>query len=163
MAMPALLNKLATENLVQEASRIIDCFATITPYLRVRDEVKIFDARLILNLVQKYHPELGDNLRIDDLSVKLLPEAAAIKQHDPLDTARWLRTGCKSLSHNFRLRRSFLILQNFSESNIVEKLLEKNIPMEKALEVCHASSFMSGAFLYLNCCRTYGRQSYFQM
>jgi len=100
MAMPALLNKLATENLVQEASRIIDCFATITPYLR------------------KYHPELGDNLKIDDLSGKLLPEAA-IKQHDPLDTAR----------------RSFLILQNFSESNIVERLLEKNTPMEKALEV----------------------------
>ena len=35
MAMPALLNKLATENLVQEASMIIDCFATIMPYLRV--------------------------------------------------------------------------------------------------------------------------------
>ena len=35
MAMPALLNKLATENLVQEASRIIDCFATVMPYLRV--------------------------------------------------------------------------------------------------------------------------------
>ena len=138
MAMPALLNKLATENLVQEASRIIDCFATITPYLRVRDEAKIFDTRLILNLLQKYHPELGDNLKIDDLSGKLLPEAA-IKQHDPLDTARWLRSGCKSLSHNFHLRRSFLILQNFSESNIVERLLEKNTPMEKALEVCHAS------------------------
>merc|ERR1719350_1953273 len=35
MAMPALLNKLATENLVPEASRIINCFATIMPYLRV--------------------------------------------------------------------------------------------------------------------------------
>ena len=35
MAMPALLNKLATENLVIEASRILDCFATIMPYLRV--------------------------------------------------------------------------------------------------------------------------------
>ena len=97
--------------------------------------------RLILNLLQKYHPELGDNLKVDDLSGRLLPEAAAaIKQHDPLDTARWEKiAACKSLSHNFRLRRSFLILQNFSESNIVEKLLEKNIPMEKALEVCHAS------------------------
>ena len=91
-----------------------------------------------MNLLQKYHPELGDNLKIDELSGQLLPEAA-IKQHDPLDTARWLRTSCKSISHNFHLRRSFLILQNFSESNIVERLLEKNTPMEKALEVFHAS------------------------
>ena len=88
-------------------------------------------------MLQKYHPELGDNLKIDDLSGRLLPEAA-IKAHDPLDTARWWKIACKSLSHNFLLRRSFLILQNFSESNIVEKLLEKNTPMEKALEVCQA-------------------------
>ena len=136
MAMPALLNKLATENLVQEASRIIDCFATIMPYLRVGKNANKM-TQLILNLLQKYHPELGDNLKIDDLSGRLLPEAA-IKAHDPLDTARWWKIACKSLSHNFLLRRSFLILQNFSESNIVEKLLEKNTPMEKALEVCQA-------------------------
>jgi len=101
MAMPALLNKLATENLVIEASRILDCFATIMPYLR------------------KYHPELGENLKVDDLSARLLPETTAIKQHDPLDTAR----------------RSFLILQNFCESNIVDRLLEKSTPMQKAIEV----------------------------
>ena len=46
MAMPALLNKLATENLVPEASRIIDCFATIMPYLRVGEGMQ----RLYLEL-----------------------------------------------------------------------------------------------------------------
>ena len=134
MAMPALLNKLATENLVQEASRIIDCFATIMPYLRVGENHL---PRLIWNLLQKHHPELGDNLKVDDLSGRLLPEAAAaIKPHDPLDTARWHKIACETLSHNFPLRRSFLILQSFCESNIVEKLLEKSTSMERALEVC---------------------------
>ena len=42
MAMPALLNKLATENLVQEASRIIDSFTTIMPYLRVGEKPNLF-------------------------------------------------------------------------------------------------------------------------
>ena len=103
-------------------------------------------------LFQKYHPELGDNLKVDDLSGRLLPEAAAaIKQHDPLDTARWrprIAACCKTLSHNFLLRRCFLILQTFSESNIVERLLEKSTSMEKALEVCQARVVLCQDFLH---------------
>lgn len=79
-------------------------------------------------------------MKIDDLSSKLLPELA-IKQHDPLDSARWLRIHFPS--QKFLLRRSFIILQNFCESNIVEKLLEKNTPMEKALEVNDICIFLN--------------------
>ena len=64
MAMPALLNKLATENLVQEASRIIDSFTTIMPYLRVGEKPN-FDKNLFAdfeNAFLEIPPRAGGQL-----------------------------------------------------------------------------------------------------
>jgi len=99
-AMPALLNKFATENLLPELQGLVDCFATYMPYLR------------------KYHPELGEDLKVDALTPRLLPEMT-VKPHDAKDSAR----------------RCFLILQKLGEPDVVEKLLEREVPMDKAIEL----------------------------
>ena len=44
-------------------------------------------ARNPKTLLQKYHPELGEDLKVDALTPRLLPEMT-VKPHDAKDSAR---------------------------------------------------------------------------
>jgi len=78
----------------------------------------LIHARNPKTLLQKYHPELGEDLKVDALTPRLLPEMT-VKPHDAKDSAR----------------RCFLILQKLGEPDVVEKLLEREVPMDKAIEL----------------------------